>query len=100
MQHETDMPTLFRNVRFSGAKQENMCSHELFRFDPIRTSGLALRSDRHFASRIDHGACTAGNGRFVMVYPVVPSMNEASGISKYLEASDFGNPSAVPQTPS
>jgi hypothetical protein len=32
------------------------------------------------------------NGRFVMVYPVVPSMNEAERDSKYLEACDFGKP--------
>ncbi len=31
-------------------------------------------------------------GRFVMVYPVVPSMNEAERDSKYLEACDFGKP--------
>src|SRR5258707_1818718 len=32
------------------------------------------------------------NGRFVMVYPVVPTMNEADRDSKYLEARDLGNP--------
>src|SRR6266446_2176481 len=30
------------------------------------------------------------NGRFVMVYPAVPSMNEVERDSKYLEAYDFG----------
>jgi hypothetical protein len=57
---------------------------------PARPDQCPLLEGIVTAWRIDHGARTAGE--CVMVYPVVPSMNEAERDSKYLEARDFGKP--------
>jgi hypothetical protein len=57
---------------------QHLLSWNFFRFW-TRNGHWVWRSDRdrHFASRIDHAHVRLANGRFVMVYPVVPSMNEA-----------------------
>jgi hypothetical protein len=57
--HETDMPVVFRDVRFQGQNGKHLLGLSSSQFDPQRTSGLRSKGGWHSARVVPYLVITA-----------------------------------------